>query len=90
VRTDRCGNTSVQKCHTKGNRKGNNRDATNVGHEMYDYTVNMRGHRNSNETFTEEFGTHVRRAVSRFTKTDRHAWNITSNTKKYCSLKLEA
>jgi hypothetical protein len=45
MHTDRCGDTSGQKCHTKGSRKETKiqefmyRNATNVEHEMYDYTV---------------------------------------------------
>jgi hypothetical protein len=47
---DRCGNTSRQKCHTKGSRKGTNiqafvyRDTTNVECEMYDYIGNNWSH----------------------------------------------
>jgi hypothetical protein len=59
MHTDRCGNTSGQKCHAKGSRKKTKiqefmySDTTNVEHEMYDYTSSNWSHWNSNKRFKE-------------------------------------
>jgi hypothetical protein len=84
--TDRCGNTSGQKCHAKGSREETKiqafmyRDTMNVEHEMYDYTGNNWGHWNSNKRFKEEFGSHTRKTFNRFTTKGSCTWNITHNT----------
>jgi hypothetical protein len=86
VHTDRCGNTSGQKCHTKGNRKENKiqefmyRDKTNVEHEMYDFTRGNWSHRNGNKRFKEKFRSRNRKAFNRFTAGDSCTWNITHST----------
>jgi hypothetical protein len=43
-------------------------DATNVEHEIHDYTCNNRSHRNSNKTFKEKFENHIRNKFNRFMK----------------------
>jgi hypothetical protein len=51
MHTNRCGNTSRQKCHAKGTRNENKMqeimygNTTNVKHEIYDYTSNNWSHR---------------------------------------------
>ena len=56
MHTDRCGNTRRQKCCAKGSGKEVKiqefvyRDATNVEHEIYDYTNNNWSQRNSNKS----------------------------------------
>ena len=53
MHTDRCGNTSRQKRHTKGSISENKiqaimyRETTTVEHEVYVYTGNNWSHRNS-------------------------------------------
>ena len=65
MHTDRWGNTTVQECRVKGNRKETQiqefmfRDATNVVHEMCDYTGNKWDHRKSNRKFKEKCGGYI-------------------------------
>jgi len=60
MHTDRCGNTSGQKCHTKGSGKEVKvqefmyRGIKNVEHVMYDYTGKNWSHQNSNKRFKEK------------------------------------
>ena len=81
MHTDRCGNTSRQKCHAKGSGKEvktqefRYRDTTNVGPEMYDYTSNNRIHWSSNEKLKEKFGRYTRKTFDRFTPKDSYTWN---------------
>jgi hypothetical protein len=55
MHNDRCANTSGKKCHVIGSRKETKiqefmyGDATNVEHEMYEYTCNNWSHQNSNK-----------------------------------------
>jgi hypothetical protein len=57
MHADKCGNTSGQKCHTKGSRKETKiqeftyRDTTDVEHEMCDYIGNNLNHGSSNKRF---------------------------------------
>ena len=59
MHTDRCGNTRRQKCCAKGSGKEVKilefvyKDTANVVHEMYDYTSNNWGQRNSDKRFKE-------------------------------------
>jgi hypothetical protein len=55
-------------------------DATNVEHEMYDYTGNYWSHWNSNKKLKEKFGSYTRKTFGRFTTKDSCTWNITHNT----------
>jgi hypothetical protein len=55
------------------------RDATNVEHEMYDYTGNNWNHRNNNKRSKEKFGSHTIKAFSRFTTKHNYTGNITHN-----------
>jgi hypothetical protein len=86
MHTDRCGNTSGQKCHTKGRRIETEiqqfiyRDTTHVEHDMYDYTHGKWSHRNGNERFKETFRSHNRKTFNRFATEDSYTWNITHNT----------
>jgi hypothetical protein len=79
----RHGNTSGQKCHTKGSRKLIKiqefmyRDTVNVEHEMYDHTSSNWNHQNSNISFKEKSGSHPRKKFNRFTTKDSYSWNIT-------------
>ena len=83
MHTDRCGNTSGQKCHMKGIRKEITiqeflyRAITNVEYKMYDYTSNKWSQQNSNKRFKEKFGSHTRKTFNRFTTKDNCTWNIT-------------
>jgi hypothetical protein len=62
MHTDRCGNTCRQKCYAKGSGKEVKiqefvyRDTTNVGPEMYDYTINNWISWNITEKLNEKFG----------------------------------
>ena len=62
--TDRCGNSSGQKCHAKRNRKRTKIKVfmqtykANVEYDMCDYTGNIRSHCNSNKRFSETFESH--------------------------------
>jgi hypothetical protein len=84
--TDRCGNTSGQKCHAKGSRKDTKiqqfmyRETADVEHQMCDCTSSNWSHRNSNKRFKEKFGSHTRKTFNRFTTNDSCTWNITHNT----------
>jgi len=86
MHTDRCGNTSRQKCCAKGSGKDVKilefmyRDATKVEPEMYDYTSNNWSHWNSNEKLKEKFGSYTRKTFDIFTAKDSCNWNITHNT----------
>jgi hypothetical protein len=86
MHTDRCGNTSRQKCCATGSGKEVKiqqfvyRDTTNVQLEMYDYTGNNWSHRNSNKRFKEEFESHKKKTLDSFTTKDSYTWNITHNT----------
>jgi hypothetical protein len=55
------------------------RDTMNVEHEMYDYTGNNWGHRNSNKRFKEKFGSHSMKTFNRFTTNDSCTWSTTHN-----------
>jgi hypothetical protein len=80
VHTDRCGNTSRNKCRGKGSGKEvkipefRYRDTTNMEPEMYDYTRYNWSHWNSNENLKEKSGSY------RFSTEDSYTWNITHNT----------
>ena len=82
MHTDRCGNTSRQKCRAKGSGKEvkiqafSFRDTTNVEPEMYDYTSNNWSHWTSKEIF----GRYTRKTFDRFTTKDSYTWSITHNT----------
>jgi hypothetical protein len=95
MHTDRCGNTSGQKCHAKGSREGINiqqfmyGDATNVEHEMYDYIGNNWSHRNSNKGIKAKFGSHTRKSFNRFTTNHRYTWNISHNRGSTAVLNLK-
>jgi len=86
MHTDRCGNTSRQKCCAKGNGKEVKiqefvyRDTTNVEPQMYDCTSNNCSHWNSNEKFKKKFGSCTRKSFDSFTTKDSYTWNITHNT----------
>ena len=86
MHTDRCGNTSRQKCHTKGSSEETKiqqfmyRDTANVVHEMCDCTGSNWSHRNSNKRFKEIFVSRTNETFNRFTTTDSCTWNITHNT----------
>jgi len=62
IHTDRCGNTSRQKCCAKRSGKEVKiqefvyRDTTNVEQELYNFTSNNWSHWNSNEKLKEKFG----------------------------------
>ena len=66
MRTDRYGNTRIQKCFVKGSGKEVKiqefvyRDTANVEPEMYDCTSNNWSHWNSNEKLKEKFGSCTR------------------------------
>jgi hypothetical protein len=85
MHTDRCGNTSGQKCHIEGSSKETKmqefmyRDTTDVGHEMCDYTRGNWSQRNSNERFKEKFRSHTRKSFNTFATEDSYTWNITHN-----------
>jgi hypothetical protein len=85
MHTDRCGNTSGQKCHTKGSRKETKiqefmyRDTANVEHEMCDYTRGNWRPLNSDERFKKKFRSHTGKAFNRFTREDSCTRNITHN-----------
>jgi len=53
------------------------RDATNVEHEMYNFTGNNWSHRNDNKRFKEKFVTYTIKAFNRFTTKDNCTGNIT-------------
>jgi len=53
---------------------------TNVERQMYDYTGNNWSNRNSNQSFTEKFGSCMRKTFYRLTTKDSCTWNITHNT----------
>jgi len=97
MHTDRCGNTSRQKCCAKGSGKQVKiqefmyRNTTNVEPEVYDYTSNNWSHSNSNEKLKEKFGSCSRKTFNRFTTKDSYTWNITHNMESaaVCSLKRE-
>ena len=82
MHTDRCGNTSKQKCHAKGSGKEVKirefvyKDATNVEPEMYDLTSRW----NSNEKLKEKFGNCTRKTFDRFTTKDSYTWSVTHKT----------
>jgi hypothetical protein len=86
VHTDRCVNTSGQKCHAKGGIKEIKiqefvyRDRRSVEYEIYDCIGNNWGHRNSNKRFKAKCGSHNSKPLDRFTTTDSCASNITHNT----------
>jgi hypothetical protein len=86
MQTDRSGNTRRQKCCAKGSVKEFEiqefmyRDATNVEHEMYDYTSNNWSRWNSKEKLKKKFGSDTGKTFDRFTTKDRYIWNITHNT----------
>ena len=85
MHTDRCGNTSRQKCCAKGSgevkiQEFMYRDTANVEPEMYDYTSNTWSQWNSNEKLKEKFGNCSRETFDRFTTKDSYTWNITHNT----------
>jgi len=83
--TDRRSNTCGQECHAQGNRRDTKiqgfmyRDATNVEHEMYNYTV-IRGVTRIVKRFKEKFGSYTWKTFKRFTTKDSHPRNITHNT----------
>ena len=85
MHTDRCGNTSGQKCHAKGSSEETKiqqfvyRDTTNVEHEMYDCTGNNWSHWSSNKRFKEKFVSHSSKTFNRCTTKDSCTWNITHN-----------
>jgi hypothetical protein len=60
MHTDRCGNTSAQKCHAKGSRKETKiqesmyRHKMNMEYDMYGYTRGKWSHRHNNERFKEK------------------------------------
>jgi hypothetical protein len=82
MHTDRCGNTSGQKCHAKGSRKETKiqqfvyRDTANVEHEMYSYTGNNWSDRNGNKRFKENFVSHTSKTFNRVTAKDSCTWNM--------------
>jgi hypothetical protein len=86
MHTDRCGNTSGQKCHAKGSRRETKiqqfvyRDTANVEHEMCDCTGNNWSHRSGNKRFKEMFVSHSSITVNRCTTTDSCTWNVARNT----------
>jgi len=55
------------------------RDATNVEHQMYNYTGDNWSHRNNNKRFKEKFGSHTIKAFNGFTTKDNYTGNITHN-----------
>ena len=55
------------------------RDATNVEHEMYDYTGNNWSHWNNNKRFKKKFGSYTIKVFNRFTTKDHYTGNITHN-----------
>ena len=50
------------------------RDATNVEHEVLDYTSNKWSQRNSSKMFKEKFGRHTRKIFSRLTHYKRQLY----------------
>jgi hypothetical protein len=83
MHTDRCGNTSRHKCHTKGSRKETKiheflyRDTTTVQHEMCDYTGGNWSHRNGSQRFKETFRSRTGKTFNGFAAEDSCTWNIT-------------
>ena len=65
-------------------------DTTNVDPEMYDFTGNKWSDQNSNKMYKEKYGSNTRKTFSRLPTKDSFTGNITHNTEKDCSLKLEA
>jgi hypothetical protein len=55
-------------------------DITNVDCEIHYYTCNNWGHRNSNKSFKEKFGSLTMKTFDRFTAKGSYTWNITRNT----------
>jgi hypothetical protein len=74
VHTDRCDNTSGQKCYATGSRKDTKiqefmyRGTMNVKCEMYDYAGNNWKHWISNKRFKEKFGSQSRKAFDSLQK----------------------
>jgi hypothetical protein len=56
------------------------RDTANVERAVCDCTGNMWSHRNSNERFKEQFGSHGWETFSILGTKDSCSWNITRNT----------
>jgi len=51
------------------------RDTMNVEHERYDYTGNNLSHWNSKKkTFKENFGSHKKKTINKFTTKDIYTW----------------
>jgi hypothetical protein len=74
MHTDRCGNTSRQKCYATGSGKETKiqefmyRDTTNVECEMYDYTGNNWKHWISNKRFKVKLGSQSRKTFDSLQK----------------------
>ena len=58
------------------------RDATNVEHEIYNFTGNNWSHQNGNKMFKEKFRSYTIKAFSRFTTKDNCTGNITHNKER--------
>jgi len=78
LRTDRYGNDSGLRCHAKGSRTETkiqecmHKEATDVEHEVCDYTDNIWSHRNINKRSEEKFGSHTCKTFNRFTTKDSY------------------
>jgi hypothetical protein len=55
--------------------------ATNVEHEMYEYTCNNWSNQNSDKWFRVKFGSHTRKTFNRFNTKDSPALIVTHNMK---------
>ena len=65
------------------------RDTTNVEYEMCEYTDSNWSHRNSNKSFRKTFGSHTRKTLTLFSRTDSCTRNITHNTESTAVLNLK-
>jgi len=76
--TDRYGKNSGLRCHAKGSRAENkgqecrHKEATNVEHEVCDYTHNIWRHRKFNKRFKEKFESHTCKTFNRFATKDTY------------------
>ena len=52
----------------------------NVECEIHDHTCNNWGHRNSNKSFKEKFGSRTMKTFDKFTTIGSYTWNIARNT----------
>jgi hypothetical protein len=85
MHTGKYGNTSGQKCHTKGSRKETERqefmyrDAANVEHGMCYYSSNNWSHLSGYKRFKEACESHTGKTFNRFATEGSCTWNIAHN-----------